>query len=63
MALLGVLIATLIVILLIVFANPLFHSADKAPLEPKKIENNATDAVEKSLERSKLEQSQVQNIR
>lgn len=64
MALIGVLIATLIILLLIIFYNPFFAKTQNnaPPLEPKKIENNASDAVDKATENKKLESDQINKI-
>jgi len=64
MALIGVLIATLVILFLIIFYNPFFSGTknNPAPLEPKKIENSAEDAVNKAIDNKKLEQNQVKNI-
>lgn len=64
MALIGVLIATLIILLLIVFYNPFFAKTNTSgpPLEPKKIENSATDAVDNATENKKMESDQINKI-
>jgi len=64
MALNGILIATLISLLLIIFYNPFFAGTkdNPAPLEPKKIENSATNAVDQSTENKKRENDQIKNI-
>lgn len=63
MALIGVLIATLIILLLIVFYNPFFAKTENnTPLEPNVIQNNATDAVDKSTDNKRLESEMIKNI-
>lgn len=64
MALIGVLIATLIIILLIVFYNPFFegNKNEAPPLEPRVIQNNATDAVNKATENKQQESDQIKKI-
>ena len=64
MALIGVLIATLIILLLIVFYNPFFAKDENntPPLQPKVIQNNATEAVDKSTEYKKRESEMIKNI-
>ncbi len=64
MALIGVLIATLIVLLLIVFYNPFFAKTNTSgpPLEPKKIQNSAESAVNKAIDNKKTENDSIKNI-
>ena len=64
MALIGVLIATLIILLLIVFYNPFFAKTENntPPLQPKVIQNNATEAVDKSTDNKKLESEMIKSI-
>lgn len=61
MGLLGLLIAVLLIILFFIFTNFSFHSPI-TPQDSKKILNGAQDAMDSTLERSKLEQNQIKNI-
>ena len=60
MALIGLLITAMIVVLYFVF----FHagSTDKPQIQPKNIEQNAQDAVNKTILNKKLELDQVNNV-
>ncbi len=63
MALIGVLITAIIIIILMVIYNPFFSKTENAnPLEPKKIENSANEAIDKATDNKKLENEQIKNI-
>lgn len=64
MALIGVLIATLIILLMIVFYNPFFAKTENntSALEPRNIENSASGVVDKATENKKVETEQIKNI-
>lgn len=60
MAIVGILITILLLILVFLFSplSPLGKSA----VNTKNVEQNATEAVEKTLENAKLENTQIRNI-
>ena len=62
MALLSILVATVLLILFLVFSGSSFSPFNKSAVKPKEVQSSATEAVEKTLENAKLEQSQVKNI-